>query len=115
MKKFNKIKGNRGEIIAQNFLKKSGYEILTTNFACKLGEIDIIARTKKTLVFVEVKFRETARFGEGLEAVGFVKQNKIRNTACVFLSQYPQFDGWDLRFDVISILGDEIEHIQGAF
>ena len=59
----NKIEGDRGEILAVEFLKKKGYKVVETNYTNKLGEIDIIALDKKTLVFVEVKCRSTLAFG----------------------------------------------------
>ena len=63
MKIFNKITGSQGEAIAQKFLKDQGYKILATNFTCKIGEIDIIAQQKKTIVFVEVKTKSNLDFG----------------------------------------------------
>lgn len=111
----NKVKGNKGEIIAQNYLKQQKYKILCNNFSCRYGEIDIVAQQKNVLVFVEVKYRSSAKYGLGIEAVNTTKQNKIRNTAYVFLQENPQFEGFDIRFDVISILGDQIEQISGAF
>ena len=114
MKKFNKIVGNAGEIQAQNFLKKNKYKILATNYACALGEIDIIAQQKDVIVFVEVKTRSSNEFGRPCEAVTPYKQNKIRTVA----SYYLMLKGWserNVRFDVIEVLDDEINQIENAF
>ena len=114
MKKFNKITGDKGEIVAQNFLKKNGFKILQTNYSCKLGEIDIIAEEKKVIIFIEVKTRSSEEFGRPCEAVTAYKQNKIRAVA----SYYLMLNGWterDARFDVVEVLGDKINHIKNAF
>lgn len=114
MKERNKVKGNIGEIKAGDYLKNKGYKILYTNYKNFIGEIDIIALKKSYLIFVEVKERETCAFGTPSEAVNFRKQNKIRKTAELFLCNYNnQYSG--CRFDVIEILGDEINHIENAF
>lgn len=110
----NKINGDSGEITAVNFLKSKGYRIIKTNFKTKLGEIDIIALQKNVIVFVEVKKRETLAFGRPCEAVDFRKQQKIRNTAQLYLMQTHNTES-DVRFDVIEIVGDQITHLENAF
>lgn len=113
-KRLNKIKGNKGEEIASNFLKKNKYKILERNYSNKIGEIDIIAEKNGVIVFVEVKERETLTFGRPVEAVDGRKQNKIRRTAEVYLMSKRK--NWvDVRFDVVEILGDEINQIENAF
>lgn len=112
MKKLNKIKGDIGEEIACQHLKKQKYKILERNYKNKIGEIDIIAQKKKEVVFVEVKYRSDDCFGLPSEAVGKSKQHKIRLVAEEFLSSH-KFE--DIRFDVIEILGEEINHIVDAF
>ena len=77
MKIFNKITGSQGEAIAQKFLKDQGYKILATNFTCKIGEIDIIAQQKKTIVFVEVKTKSNLDFGYPREMVNITKQTRL--------------------------------------
>ena len=113
MKIFNKLKGDNGERIAQKFLKRKGYKILATNEK-NIGEIDIIARIKKVIVFVEVKYRSTDDFGQPREAVNKAKQAKIRRAALVYLSSH-KLTGSEVRFDVIEILGDQISHLEGCF
>ena len=113
-KKLNKIKGNKGEEIASNFLKKNKYKILERNYSNKIGEIDIIAEKNGVIVFVEVKERETLAFGRPIEAVDGRKQNKIRQTAEVYLMSKRK--NWvETRFDVVEILGEEVNLIENAF
>lgn len=109
-----KIYGVTGEQEAKNYLVKKGYKIVKMNFSCKIGEIDIIAMDKDTLVFVEVKARNTAMFGLPREAVTAKKQYKIRRIAELYLQRYSTLDQ-KIRFDVIEILGDKITHIENAF
>lgn len=115
MKKENKIKGQKYEILAQNYLKQHRYSIIATNVSNFCGEIDIIAKQNDTYVFVEVKGRESTAFGAPYEAVTPNKQNKIRRTAQAYLKSKHLLDICDVRFDVISILDNEIEHLIDAF
>lgn len=110
----NKIEGTGGEILAVNFLKKKKYKILETNFSNHVGEIDIIAEKDGVIVFVEVKRRQTLQFGRPIEAVDTRKQNKIRKVAEIYLMLKNKSLA-DVRFDVIEILGDEINHVENAF
>jgi putative endonuclease len=119
MKDKNKIKtGKEGECIAADFLNKNGYRICETNFRCPIGEIDIIARDKNTLVFVEVKTRKSEELGYPEEAVGIKKQRKMSQLALWYLQQKKVADT-DARFDVIAITllpqGEEIKLIKNAF
>lgn len=109
-----KIYGVTGEREAKEFLVKKDYKIVKMNFTCKIGEIDIIAMDKDTLVFVEVKARNTAMFGLPREAVTAQKQYKIRRIAELYIQRYSSPDQ-KVRFDVIEILGDKITHLENAF
>ena len=111
------IFGKKSEIIASQFLKKKGFKIIETNYKNKIGEIDIIAKDKDYLVFVEVKARISRAFGDPTEAVDYKKQQKIRNVAELYLIQNHKTEK-SCRFDVVTILGDEqpiITHIIDAF
>ena len=113
-KVFNSIQGKIGEQKAKTYLEKKGYKIIETNFKNQIGEIDIIASKKKKIIFVEVKSRESLQYGRPGEAVDFRKQQKLRNVA----TSYPKMKGLidtECQFDVIEILGDEINHIENAF
>lgn len=110
--------GTKGEIIATNYLKKQKYKILYTNYKNQIGEIDIIAKDKKYLVFIEVKTRYSKRFGDPMEAIDEEKKFKIRNVATMYLMKNKLIDKVPIRFDAIAILGDEdheIRHIKDAF
>ncbi len=110
----NKVEGNIGEVLSVNFLKKQGYKILSINFKTKFGEIDIIAQDKDTYVFVEVKRRETLKFGRPIEAIDYRKELKIKRVAEYYLNKTKNYEA-NVRFDVIEILGKEILHIKNAF
>lgn len=100
MAKHNEI-GTNGELLAVNFLKKLGYQIIESNWRCGKREIDIIATEGEQLVFVEVKTRRSRRFGYPEEAVTPAKQAHLKRAAEDFCSLY----GWqkNIRFDVLSI------------
>lgn len=108
------VLGKKGESKAVYFLKKKGYKILKTNYINKLGEIDIICRDNDEIVFVEVKTRTSERFGLPRESVTEYKQNKIRLIATLYLQSNNILDS-KVRFDVIEVIGDNIEHIIGCF
>lgn len=109
-----KVLGAQGEWLAQSYLKKKHYAILEHNFKNKIGEIDIIAKQKNVLVFVEVKTRTNTAFGLPREAVHEQKQHKIRLVAQSYLQKTGQSD-CAVRFDVIEILNDQIMHLENAF
>ena len=94
--------GKRSERLAAEFLKRTGYRILETNYRSKLGEIDIIAMEKGTLVFVEVKARNTSRFGSPKGAVTPAKQRKISMAALDYLKRSGQTEV-SARFDVVAV------------
>jgi putative endonuclease len=110
--------GQWGEDLAAHFLQRKGLKILARNLRTPVGEIDIVARQKKTLVLVEVKTRRTTGYGTPAEAVGPRKQRQIIRAAQWYLAD-AELDHLQPRFDVVSVLADEpeptIEHIPGAF
>ena len=110
--------GDRGENMAARYLRNKGYKIIMRNFRCEAGEVDIIARQKTTLVFVEVK---TRAYDDPTpeEQVDPIKQQQIQKAAKLYLSRYgvPQPPA---RFDVVAIVwpaGREpiIRHTEHAF
>lgn len=107
--------GTAYEEMAARWLAEQGYEILERNFHCRQGEIDLIARDGRYLVFIEVKYRRDGQLGHPLEAVGIYKQRKISGAAVYYCHRYQIPDSQACRFDVISILGNEIKHIKNAF
>lgn len=94
--------GKFGENQAVSFLKKQDCKILERNFACKQGEIDIIAKDKDELVFLEVKTRKNDFFGRAAEAVDNLKQKHIKSAAKYYLYSNNLMNTF-IRFDVIEV------------
>ncbi|MDH4222147.1 MAG: YraN family protein [candidate division Zixibacteria bacterium] len=111
-------KGKTGEEKAAEYLKRKGFEILFRNYRYGHKEIDIIARDKKYIVFVEVKAGKSKSFGPPQGWVDLRKQRKLAEVAKYFLHRH-KFPGYDFRFDVIAIeessSKQSIEHIENAF
>jgi len=117
----SKLTGAWGEAVAAEYLRKKRYKILASGFHSRFGEIDLIAQNRKYLVFVEVKLRKSSRFAQAREYVDSKKQDKLRVTASVYLSQNPT--NLQPRFDIIEIYAPEgtatavpeIYHMEDAF
>ena len=118
MSKQNLYLGKIGEEAAVGLLKDNGYKILQKNYKTKLGEIDIIAKDKDTICFIEVKARQTDRFGLPCEAISKFKQRQISKAALIFLKGKNILDK-KARFDIVSIIYSEekpkLDLIRGAF
>jgi len=110
--------GRKGEGKAIRFLKKRGYRIIEKNYVCKMGEMDIIAREKDTLAFIEVKTRTSTEFGPPQLAVNAPKQRQLSKVALNYLKE-KKLEDVKARFDVVAILleqqGEKIELIKDAF
>ena len=102
----NNLTGAWGEALAAEYLRKKRYDILASGYRCRFGEIDLIVKNRKFLVFVEVKLRKSGAFASAMEYVDHKKQEKIKQTALLFLSQHEQCDKQP-RFDVIEIYAPE--------
>lgn len=113
-KAFNTVTGTGGEDMAIKYLLSKGYKILARNYKTKIGELDIIAKDKGCIVFVEVKTRKSDYFGLPREAVTYTKQRKIRMVATQYLKTHGGIYQ-ACRFDVIDILDGEISHIENCF
>ncbi len=108
--------GNNYEQKAAEYLKQQGFVVIGQNFYSRWGEIDIIARDGKYLVFAEVKYRKDNSCGSPLEAVDAKKQRRICKAASYFCIKNGYGDMTPCRFDVIAMTGnDEIVHIKNAF
>ena len=106
--------GAQYEQTAGRYLEHLGYEILEYNYHTRNGEIDIVARHDGYLVFVEVKYRKNEDKGYPMESVSVTKQRTI----CKCAVAYMKMQGWEylpVRFDVVSILGQDIQVIPNAF
>lgn len=108
------IVGKKGEILAEKYLIKNNYKILEVNYSTKIGEIDIIAKKDDVIVFVEVKLRNSTKFGFPREAVTPTKQRHIIRVATSYLQKKSLLES-KVRFDVIEILNGQITHIENAF
>ena len=110
--------GKTGEDLACGELERRGYAILARRHRCRGGEIDIIARDGATLVFVEVKARESRAFGAAAEAVTWYKQHRIAAIASEYVMKH-HLQNRPCRFDVVSIHFDggqaAVEVFQNAF
>lgn len=119
--KNTKLLGTWGEEQAAAYLRKKKYKILAMSYSCRFGEIDLIAANRKYLVFVEVKLRKGSSFAAAHEYVDLHKQERLRTTAQLYLSQNPT--KLQPRFDVIEIYAAEgiqtiqpvINHMEDAF
>lgn len=113
--------GAFGERKAANYLKLHGYRIIDTNYRCRQGEIDIIAKKRNFLVFVEVKLRKNSDFGQAKEFVTEAKQRRVIAAALHYLAANET--ELQPRFDVIEVYAPEgvntrrltINHIENAF
>lgn len=106
--------GKEYEQKACEYLIQHGYEILERNFYCKAGEIDIVAKHQEYLVFVEVKYRKNSRKGDPLEAISVQKQRTISKCALYYMKKHG-LQYMPVRFDVVGILGEQVQLIQNAF
>lgn len=110
--------GKDGEDQAAGHLVAAGFVLVTRNWRCPSGEIDIVARDGDVLVVIEVKSRTSTAYGEPAEAVTYRKQRKLRELAAHYLREHPHRG--PVRFDVISVLFPkrgfpQLEHLRGAF
>ena len=117
----SKLAGAWGEAVGAEYLRKKHYKIVASGYHSRFGEIDLIVQNRKYLVFVEVKLRRSPKFAQAREFVDFRKQDKLRATASIYLSENPT--ALQPRFDVIEIyapegtatVSPEICHLEDAF
>ena len=117
----NNLVGAWGESLAGEYLRKKRYKLVAANYRTRYGEIDLIVSNRKYLVFVEVKLRKSDSFARAAEFVDFRKQQRLRITAEIYLSQNPT--ELQPRFDVIEIYAPDgvvtakpiINHLEDAF
>lgn len=117
----SKLSGAWGEALAAEYLRKKRYKLVCTGYRSRFGEIDLIVQNRQYLVFVEVKLRKNADFAQARDYVGKRKQDRLRMTASLYLSEHPT----DLpaRFDVVEIyapdgpatIHPELHHMEDAF
>ncbi|MBG6239893.1 putative endonuclease [Mycetocola sp. CAN_C7] len=111
--------GRRGEALAARFLEDAGYRVLERNWRCARGEIDIIAQTGNTIVFVEVKTRSGLAFGHPFEAITATKLARLRMLAGSWCADHTP-GAAQIRLDAIAVIAPRrgsptIEHLLGVF
>jgi len=111
--KNNIQKGKDAEDKALDFLIQKGYELLARNYRFGKGEIDLIVAKENTLVFVEVRSLQSANFGFPEQTISEKKKQLLQKTAENFIFE----KNWqkNIRFDVVALLGKQIEHFEDAF
>jgi putative endonuclease len=113
--------GRSGEESAWKYLEAKGYELVGKNYRFQRAEIDLIVKkdSEQNLVFVEVKTRRNRKFGEPEEAITQRKIDQLCKSAEGFLLNYPEYNDYIMRFDVISIMiegkSESIKHFENAF
>ncbi|MEM6998872.1 MAG: YraN family protein [Pseudomonadota bacterium] len=118
MKK-KKNTGKLAEEFAATYLKKNNVRIVSKNYLCRFGEIDLIGIEKNILIFIEVRYRKNERYLSAVETIDQTKCNKIITTSKYYLNEYKKYQSYFCRYDVITITGDfqqpVIEWIKNAF
>lgn len=107
--------GKQAEAFACKYLISNGYMIIARNYRDRFCEIDIIAKNKEFICFVEVKYRNTEAFGGGLGAIDNCKQSRLKRSAEYWLSDHLEFENLQPRIDVIAVdYLKQIEHVENA-
>ena len=118
---WNKCKGLHYESLAKDYLLQQGLNLLTQNYHCRFGEIDLIMLHQNTVCFIEVKYRNSMAYGGAASAISMQKQKKIVKTALVFISQNNNYKQHSMRFDALLMQrqvdnqNPDIDWIQNAF
>ncbi len=108
------LRGENAEQQAHQFLLKKGLKPVARNFRCKQGELDLIMLDKETLVIIEVRFRQTDKYGSAAESVTRNKQLRIIAATQIYLATHKI--NKPLRFDVVALSGNgNVDWIQNAF
>lgn len=112
--------GSNAEGIAAEYLKKQGLILIASNYHSRMGEVDLIMQEDETVVFVEVRYRTSKKYGEAVETITYTKQNKIIKTAERFLQEKKWNERYPCRFDVVTIEpshgeGTSINWLKNAF
>src|SRR5580765_6201170 len=111
--------GARWEDAVLAYLQRAGLSLITRNFTCRHGEIDLIMRDRDQIAFIEVRYRGADMHGSGTVSVGAGKQAKLARAAAIYLQQNPLLAAMTCRFDVVGCSGTPdkpvFEWTRGAF
>jgi len=110
--------GTAAESLACDYLRQAGLVLVTRNYRSPYGEIDLVMRDGETLIFVEVRYRQSSRFGTPAETVNAAKQAKIRATAEHYLQLQRKWAQSPCRFDILAVEGSDsrqVRWLQNAF
>ncbi|CAN5260109.1 YraN family protein [soil metagenome] len=111
--------GNLAENAAQHYLIEQGLKLVTHNFNCRSGEIDLIMIDKSHLVFIEVRYRQFKAYGSAVESVTIYKQQKVKSAANYYLLQHNLLEKRACRFDIVAVTnssdGPQFQWIKNAF
>ncbi len=107
--------GEQAESRAEQYLSQQGLRCLEKNYRCKYGEIDLIMRDSEFLVFIEVRFRKTEKFGNPTETVTLKKQQRIVTTARHYIQSHSFAQEMPCRFDIVGMSSNELLWTKAAF
>lgn len=117
--RYRKDAGDQGEADALRHLQASGLTLITRNYRCPGGELDLVMLDQQTLVFVEVRFRRDRHFGGALASINSRKQQRLLLAAQRFLQTHREYQKLRARFDVVSLEGNAgtptLQWIKDAF
>lgn len=107
--------GAKAEQAVRKYLEAHGIDVVEMNYRCRQGEVDVIAKDGEYYVFIEVKYRNTVRYGLPQEAVDKRKQQRISKAAFYYLYSHGMDDTIPVRFDVAAIQKEQIMYVKNAF
>lgn len=107
--------GAKAEQAVRRYLEQHGIVVMEMNYRCRQGEVDVIAKDGAYYVFIEVKYRNSARYGMPQDAVDTRKQYRISKAALYYLYSHGLGEDTPVRFDVAAIIEDKMSYIKNAF
>jgi len=111
----SKLKGDRGEDLAAEYLHTKGYHIVKRNLRCQSGEVDIVVYKDESLVFVEVKHWLTVSIQDLARSITTAKRSRILGCSREFLRTHPEWGKCRFQFDIIHVGSNQITHFENAF
>ena len=111
----SRARGAEYEALAARHLEAQGLRIVDRNVCFRGGELDLVADDGGTVVFVEVRFRRSAAFGDASESVALRKQQRLVRAAELYLARHPERAQRPCRFDLVAIDGERLEWLRDAF